>query len=170
MRASAGVTPTPAAAARQSQPPPQRPTPHALPARISDGLVSRIAPVMTIMDLEISSDVARRAQQGDLGWETSSLLNLTHLNTAFGYIAQLSAFLSVVLDVPMLYHVVLEGSFCHVQQTVAANAVQTTLPRDISDVRCHHLVHSVLKQGPCDIECMWSHLCITSNMRAAGAC
>ena len=94
-----------------------------------------MTPVMTIMGLEISSDVARRAQLGDLGWDTASLLNLPHLNTAFGYIAQLLVFLSVVLDVPLLYHVDLGGSFCSIQQMVPATPSSAALPRDILDVR-----------------------------------
>jgi hypothetical protein len=96
----------------------QRPVPHALPPRILDGLVSRVTPVMTIMDLEISSDIAQRAQLGTLGWDMSALLDLDHLNAAFGYISQVMVFLSVVLDVPLLYHINLQGSHCSIRQAM----------------------------------------------------
>ena len=131
----------------------QQPThaPHVRPPRIADGLVSRVAPVMTIRGLEISSDVARRAQLGDLGWETSSLLNLTHLNTAFSYIAQLVVFLSVVLDTPLPYHVVLGGSHCSVLQLVPASAVHSHLHRDIFEVRC---CNSALPAGVTQCGCL----------------
>ena len=109
-------------------------TPRSAPRATGDGIVSRMTPVMTIMGLEISSDVARRAQLGDLGWDTSSMLNLTHLNTAYGYISQLLVFLSVVLDVPVLYHVDLAGSCCRVQQMIPPSATTTALPRDVLDV------------------------------------
>jgi hypothetical protein len=114
------------------QTPPQS---HAPLPRTYEGIVSRMTPVMTIMDLEISSDVARRAQLGDLGVDTSALLNFEHLNTAYAYIAQLLVFLSVVLDVPMMYHVDLQGSFCRVQQMMPASAAQASLRRDAFEVR-----------------------------------
>ena len=91
-------------------------TGHAPQTYCEDGLVSKLTPVMTIMGLQCAADVARRAQLGELGWETSSALQLDHMNTAYGYIAQVVVFLGNVLDVPPLYHLELEGSFCRVQQ------------------------------------------------------
>ena len=111
------------------------PAPHAAPPRVSDGLVSRVTPVMTIMDLEISSDVAQRAQLGELGWDTSALLNVSHLNAAYGFIAQLTVFLSVVLDVPLLYHIELCGSHCSIRQAMPELAHRAALKHGHLEVR-----------------------------------
>eukprot|EP00892_Ulva_mutabilis_P005070 jgi/Ulvmu1/2935/UM149_0014.1 len=86
------------------------------PTHCEDGLISKLTPVMTIMGLQCAPDAARRAQLGELGWETSSALQLDHMNAVYGYIAQIVVFLGNVLDVPPLYHLELEGSYCRVQQ------------------------------------------------------
>jgi hypothetical protein len=113
----------------------RQPLPHAMPPRIRDGLVSRVMPVMTIMDLEIGSDVVQRAQLGTLGWDTSALFNLHHLNAAYGYISQVTIFLSVVLDVPLLYHIELQGSHCSIRQAVPDTSHHGSLQRGMLEVR-----------------------------------
>lgn len=98
--------------------------------------MSKLTPVMTIMGLQCAPDVARRAQLGELGWETSSALQLDHMNTAYGYIAQVVVFLCHVLDVPPLYHLELEGSYCRVQQYVPRTLRLAATEPDLYEVRC----------------------------------
>lgn len=97
---------------------------------------------MTIMGLQCAPDVARRAQLGELGWETSSALQLDHMNTAYGYIAQVVVFLSHVLDVPPLYHLELEGSYCRVQQYVPRTLRLAATEPDLYEVRCQNMVYA----------------------------
>lgn len=90
---------------------------------------------MTIMGLQCAPDVARRAQLGELGWETSSALQLDHMNTAYGYIAQVVVFLGHVLDVPPLYQLELEGSYCRVQQYMPRTLRPAGAEPDLYEVR-----------------------------------
>jgi hypothetical protein len=84
----------------------------------ADGITCRLTPVMTIMGLLCSPDIARRAQLGELGLDTSQPLQVDRLNAAYGLIAQVVVFLGVILDTPPLFHIVLDGSSCSIQQFI----------------------------------------------------
>lgn len=101
----------------------------------TDGITSRLTPVMTIMGLLCSPDVARRAQLGELGLDTSQPLQVDRLNAAYGLIAQVVVFLGVILDTPPLFHIVLDGSSCSIQQYIPRFSKHGTVEPEHSEVR-----------------------------------
>lgn len=100
-----------------------------------DGITSRLTPVMTIMGLLCSPDIARRAQLGELGLDTSQPLQVDRLNAAYGLIAQVVVFLGVILDTPQLFHIVLNGSACSIQQFIPRFSRHGTVEPEVNEVR-----------------------------------
>lgn len=100
-----------------------------------DGITSRLTPVMTIMGLLCSPDVARRAQLGELGLDTSQPLQVDRLNAAYGLIAQVVVFLGVILDTPPLFHIVLDGSACSIQQFIPRFSRHGTVEPELNEAR-----------------------------------
>jgi hypothetical protein len=100
-----------------------------------DGIISRLTPVMTIMGLLCSPDVARRAQMGELGLDTSQPLQVDRLNAAYGLIAQVVVFLGVILDVPPLFQIVLHGSSCSIQQYIPRFSRHGAVDPEVNEAR-----------------------------------
>lgn len=108
-----------------------------------DGITARLTPVMTIMGLLCTPDVARRAQAGELGLDTSSPVQIDQMNAAYGLIAQVVWFLGIVLDVPPLFHIRLGGSYCSIQQHIPRFARLASVEADSAEVRARRVSSAV---------------------------